>query len=351
MRRTISSVSPREVEMKKTTWASLASACICVVLGACGSQGQPAGGAPADGGSGAEAGISNEGGPVFQDGGTVHNGPDAGPPDGSIEQTVTFTMDTVTVPAGTEVFKCQDFANPFGRDADVVVYDGQMSVGSHHFFLFTQANKPSAPVADCPQGGLEIHPFPYLSQSPHMVQTYPQGMGSFIGAGTGFMMQVHFLNATQSPIQASVKITLSVAAPGIVTTHVGTIFMNQATMFIPQTPPSMPVASARTCNLPQAVNVISSWSHMHARATDFKASANGQVFYESKIWSEPPVFQHATPLAFPSGTPITWECDYYNDTGGPLVFGPSAVANVMCIYVGQYYPAPTSNPDIQCILN
>ncbi len=43
---------------------------------------------------------------------------------------------------------------------------------------------------------------------------------------------------------------------------------------------------------------------------------------------------------------ITWDCKYYNDTGATLTFGDSAKSNVMCIYMGQYYPAESNNPDV-----
>jgi hypothetical protein len=204
-------------------------------------------------------------------------------------------------------------------------------------------------VRACAFGGLEIHPFPYLSQSPHLVQSYPDGMGSFVSASTGFMMQTHFLNPGASPIQASARITMSVAKPGTITAHVGTIFMNQTFMAIPPTPKTNPIASSKSCALPQDVNLLSSWSHMHQWALGFQASANGQPFYHTSQWSEPPVFAHNPPLHFGSGTSVTWNCDYYNDTGTTLTFGESANKNVMCIYVGQYYPADPNNASIQCL--
>jgi hypothetical protein len=302
-------------------------------------------------GQGAEAST----GPVFRDAGAVYIGvgdAGAGPgavPDASIETTVTLTMDTVTVAPGAELFQCQTFANPFGKDVDIKIFDGQMSVGSHHFFLFELPNQQNTPVHACSAGGLEIHPFPYLSQSPHLVQSYPDGMGSFVPASTGFMMQTHYLNAGASPIQARAQITMSVAKPGTVTTHVGTVFMNQTFLAVPPTPKTSPMPSSKSCALPSDVNLLSSWSHMHRWAVGFKASANGSVFYQTNQWSEPPVFAHNPPIHLASGTSLTWTCDYYNDTGSILTFGESANKNVMCIYVGQYYPADPNNAYIQCL--
>ena len=47
-----------------------------------------------------------------------------------------------------------------------------------------------------------------------------------------------------------------------------------------------------------------------------------------------------------SSQSITWSCSYYNDTGATLTFGDSAISNVMCIYLGQYYPASPTQPDV-----
>jgi hypothetical protein len=337
-------------------WFVLLAAAMFIACGGSSSSGNPGSGAQG-GDSGSPAGDDssvsppNDGGPVFQDTGPVYIGQEGGVPDGEVDQTVTLTMEPITVPAGQEVYKCQDFANPFGKDVDIVEYEGQMSQGSHHFFVFPLAGLANGHVGDCPMQGLEIHPFPFLSQAPHTVLTYPPGMGSFISSLWGIRLNVHLVNPTASDVTASAQVTMYVGKSGAVTTHVGTIFMNQISIaLLGQAPPSAPVPFARTCGLPQDVNILSSWNHMHKRATDFKVSASGGApFYESTVWAEPPMFNHSPPLAFKSGTSITWECDYYNDTGGPLTFGESANKNIMCIYVGQYYPANPANPSIMCM--
>jgi hypothetical protein len=352
--------------MRKHAWLVLI---LGVVPGACSNSSEhgyaaPAGGGGGSGsssgegssGSGGSSGSSggslpSDAGPTYTDAAPIVIGADAAPSDADVQTVITLQTDTFTVPGGTEAFKCQQFGNPFGKDVDITTYDGQMSVGSHHFFLFTIPGTTTSPIQDCPFGGIEIHPFPYLSQSPHMIQTYPEGMGSFMPANLGYMMQVHFVNPNAQPVQASAKITLYVAKPGTVNQHVGTIFMNQTFMSVPPTPKATPVPSKGTCALPKDVNVLSSWSHMHKWGENFTASANGSTFYQTNVWSEPPVQAHNPPLFLSAGTNVTWECDYYNDTGSTLTFGETASSNVMCIYVGQYYPADPNNSSIQCILN
>jgi hypothetical protein len=322
------------------------------------------GGSSSGSGSGSTGGGSSSGGPASADGGptfvdaSAGNLYDAAPPsDADVGQTVTLTADAFTVAAGAEVYKCQVFANPFGRDVDLIYLDGNMSQGSHHFFLFkmdpsTLRTQPTA-LQDCLGGGLEFHPFPYLSQQPHWTVQYPQrDMGYPLSAQDALMINVHFLNAGSTPIQVSVNITIAAAKPGVVTTHIGTIFLNNALFSVPPTPASSPQAYAKTWTppsgaLPSTYTIFTSWSHMHRTAVDFQASANGAVFYDEKNWDSPQLYLHNPPMQMSGSTPLTWSCSYYNDTGSTLSFGDSAKTAVMCIYMGQYYPVvDPMNPDL-----
>jgi len=103
--------------------------------------------------------------------------------------------------------------------------------------------------------------------------------------------------------------------------------------------------------LPANYSLYSSWSHMHRWGLNFTASTNGETFYKETNWDSPPLFFHDPVIPMTSSQSITWTCTYYNDTGGTLIFGDSAVTNVMCIYVGQYFPANATTPDVVYPLN
>jgi hypothetical protein len=311
------------------------------------------------GAGGASAGTSFAGASTASGGSAVDSGSaprlyDAAlTPDADVAQTVTLKTDAFTVAPGDEVYKCETFANPFGQDTDIVWMDGTMSAGSHHFFVFnmdpaTEGNRAQpTPLEDCPKGGLEFHPFPYLSQQPHWIVNFPQpNMGYSLRGQNALMLNVHYLNSGSTPIQPGVSITIAIAKPGVVTTHVGNIQLNQIYFSVPVTPVSSPVPESSTWSVSKDVTVFTSWSHMHRTAIDFTASLNGTTFYDEKSWDSPPLYPHNPPIQMKAGDALTWSCSYYNDTGGTLTFGDSAVNNVMCIYFGQYYPADTTNPDI-----
>jgi hypothetical protein len=288
---------------------------------------------------------------------------DASAPDSELGTPITLTMDSFSVPANDEVYMCQQFGNPFGKDVDLVKMVGSMSAGSHHFFVFNMTpstnRNTTAPLAPCLDKGLEFHPFPYLSQQPQWTVQYGPGMGYPLVGQNGLMMNVHYLNTTAMPVTPKVTITIYPAKAGTVTTHVGTIFLNNSSIYVPAQTPETNLVAVSNSNTPisdESYTIFTHWSHMHQYSTDFQASTNGAVFYEEKQWSEPPLITAGTgtnqssllPKAMGAGASIKWTCMYYNPTSQPMTFGDSAMTNDMCIYLGQYYPAegtPSSNPN------
>jgi hypothetical protein len=301
----------------------------------------------------------------FSDAAANHNY-ETSVPDAELAQSVTLTVAPFVVAAGDEVYMCQQFSNPFGQDVDIIEVDGQMSEGSHHFFVFnmdpTTGRNTAAPFGPCLGAGLEFHPYIYLSQQPNWDVTYPEAdMGYPLVSQNGLMMNVHFLNATSEDMMAQATVTIHTAKPGVVTKPVGNLFLNNQAMSVAaNTPESNPVwiSSSTTPISTFDYQILQSWSHMHQYGLDFQAILGGPgtaPFYNETQWNEPPVTNHNPYIQVASGTPITWQCQYYNPTTSAMTFGDSALVNVMCIYFGMYYPAvPPSTlgyPDIVSAVN
>jgi hypothetical protein len=281
---------------------------------------------------------------AIEDAGTSYG--DAGSGDPDVAYTVTLVSDVFTVPAGKEVYKCQDFANPFhGQQVDIVKHASHMAAGSHHVLLFFKTGATDDAASDC--SGLEAYPFQYVAQSQDFSMSYPPGVGATIPTSIGFRMNMHYLNTGATAIEAQDQITMSVAKSGVVTQHAGTIFYQQVSIQVPAT--GQPYTATATCNLTQDVNLLSADSHMHQRATQFVATTPGQMLYQTTAWSDPTLAVYAPPIHLTSGTPLTWSCTYVNETGSPLTFGESAQTNVMCIYQGTFYPvADVTHPILNC---
>ena len=305
------------------------------------------GGTGSSGGSGGSTSSGSSGaGSSGGSGGSTSSSSGSNPDAGVSDQSVTLTMGPFTVPGGSEVYKCQNFANPFGgKDVDVKEYEEHMTEGSHHMFAFFAPGATDGALQDCTNGGFEYHPYPFGAQTPDATLTYPPTVGSHIPASMGFELNAHFVNASASAFQATLTVTLHLALPGAVTQYAGVVFMDNVGISIP--PGQTPVTSTRTVTMPQDMNIIESSSHMHQRATDFVATSGSQQLYTTQSWSGPMPAFYNPPLQLTKGSPVTWSCTYVNDTGQTLTFGESAQTNVMCIYTMQFYPiSDPSNPTI-----
>jgi hypothetical protein len=347
-------------------FSRLAVLLVAVVAVACGSGSSGSGGNPGSGSSGGGSSSGGSGGSGSSGGGSSSGGSGAGssggsggstsssssggsssggnPDAGVSDQSVTLTMGPFTVPGGSEVFKCQTFANPFGgKDVDVKEYEEHMTQGSHHMFVFFASGASDGAVGDCPNGGLQYGPYPFSAQTPDSTLTYPPTVGSHIPGSMGFMLNAHFLNAQATALQATLKVTFHLAVPGAVTQYAGVVFMNNLGITVP---PGQSTAT-KTVTMPQDMKVILSASHMHQQATNFVATSGSQTLYTTPSWSNPVPATYDPPLDLPSGSPVTWSCTYDNNTNQTLTFGESALTNVMCIYTMQFYPiSDPTNPTI-----
>lgn len=346
---------------------------ICLSLSACGGSSQDAaadgaGGASAStGGSVSAGGGADESGGVSASGGMA-NASGASSAGGAMgvggtttigvaSQQLTLQMDGFQVPPGGEYYKCQDFPNTFGGNIAIVESKSEMTVGSHHLFVFRLssggfyggtpnlgAGNTKGPLVDCPSGGTEFHPFVHGAQTPDADITYPDGLGQAFNSDETPRVMVHYLNTTGDPISASVTVTLKYVPATAVKNLAASLFLNAVGVKVP---PGTSTSSF-TYQVAQDLNLLSVNGHMHRRGTHFVGTAvlpdgTKKTLYTTDTWDEPTPATFRPAFVIPSGSSIQWACSYANDTGTTLRFGESASTNEMCILGGTYYPAPGGN--------
>jgi hypothetical protein len=249
--------------------------------------------------------------------------------------TATVATEAFDIPPGEEFYRCQDFANPFGRDVAILSSESFMTAGSHHMFVFQKPGARDGSLESC--SGLEFQPYIHLSQQSQQRITYPRDVGRLFEAAHGLRVQIHYLNASSQTVRAEIAVTIRASDPDAVPVHAAQIFINTFSINIP--PYSAGTANNR-CSVPKDINVFSATSHMHQRGKLFTARADdGQLLYETNEWAEPPPWTLSPPRKIKAGGAILIHCDYQNDTDAPLYFGESAATNEMCVFVGSYYPA------------
>ena len=314
-----------------------------------GVNGRPGGsassGAPSSGsavGTGTGAGVGSPDG-----GSSASSG--AGSPLANDPNTATLTMTSFTVGPGQEVFMCQDFTNPFGGvDAAIGRSESDMTPGSHHLHLFYGADSPPNMTAQVCANPFEFRSVLHIAGTPTLVTQYPTGMAAKLKGTLGLRLQVHYVNAGSTTVQASVKVKLTKVDPSTVKNWVAELYFNRTVLSVP---PGTGQTVTTTCTDPSTfgpIGLIGGGSHMHSRGVHFVATTNkGVSLIDTTQWDAPPPVTYDPPLTLNPGDSITWTCTYDNMTGSTLTFGDSALKNEMCIYVGRYYSSPTGD-DIEC---
>ena len=288
----------------------------------------PDGGSPADGGSAVDAGTLSHGGVTLSADG----------------MSATLRLDGFEMAPGSEVFKCQTFANPFGADVDIRKFESHMTNGSHHLLLFYEEGATNQPIEDC--SGLTFGPLPYGAQRPDTDVVFPDGVAARVGRTQGFKLQVHYLNPSAAVRRPAVELTLHKAVPGTITQQAGVFFFNNLNIIVA---PGQTRTVRKTCTLDRDMNMLYAVGHMHKRSTELVATVDGGVIYRTDDWAESPYVRFTPPPFFPRGTRITFACTFVNDTQNYLTFGESADNNEMCIFDGQYYPVPAGlSPMVEC---
>jgi hypothetical protein len=253
---------------------------------------------------------------------------------------VTLALDSFVVPGGGEVYKCQNFANPFGgRDAEVSEFESHMTTGSHHLILFYKPDvTQDGPLEDC--SGLEFEATPYLSQQPDDSLSFPAGVAALVPKGMGLRLQAHYLN-TGATVTAHVTVTLHEAAPGSVTDHAGVLFVNEPNIHIP---PEQTGVVSHQCHLPFDMKLTRVMSHMHRHGIKFESTIAGSTLFDTTQWREPKPASFSPARQVKGGDLLSFACTFANDMAQTLTFGESAATNEMCALVASFYPLPDASP-------
>jgi hypothetical protein len=257
--------------------------------------------------------------------------------------TVTLTMDSFNVPAGAEVYKCQNFVNPFsGVDTEVQEFESHMALGSHHVLLFyKQGVTADGPLETC--SGLEFAATPYGSQIPNDSLSFPPGVAALVPGSTGMRIQSHYLNTTGSDITAHVEITFHIAAPGTVQNQAGVLFVVDTDINVP---PQGKQVDSNDCTIPFDMNILRASSHMHQHGTDFVATVSGSTVFQTTAWDDPKPALFDPAMKLQQGDPLHYACSFTNNSTSPLTFGESALTDEMCIFTASFYPTPAGQATV-----
>jgi hypothetical protein len=262
-------------------------------------------------------------------------GADGGAPAPHAPFVATLVLEPFEMQPGEEIFKCQNFPNPFGSNVVVLSTESFMTAGSHHLFVFQRADHGPGELEDC--SGLEFGANLHLAQKSQQRTTYPPGIGRLFTSTEGLRLQVHYLNTSSRVIRPEVAVTVRADTLENVPVWASQIFINTFGIHVP---PRSSGEAQNSCGIPKDVQLISAASHMHKRGVYFTARGDrDQLLYETTEWAEPEPWTFDPPRTLRAGSKIEIRCEYENESDRTLTFGQSADTNEMCIFTGLYYPA------------
>ncbi len=261
------------------------------------------------------------------------------PADGEIQL---ISPPVLGVAPGTDVTYCHYIDYRFPEETDIVDYHGyQSALGAHHVLLYAVQNPQPAGTHECNEDDMFNARFLAVGGAEAPPAQLPTGVVFRVPAQKQLMIQTHWINATESPIDGQGAFTLKVTPPSA--------DVETAQLFsIADTDFSLPIGVGSTsveCEIQERLSFFSLGGHMHEWGTHVSitftpAGGAPEVIYDHGWVAEdqfnPPQNLYTTedPFVVRPGDRIRIDCEYMNDTGAPLPF-PSE----MCVFFSYAYPA------------
>ena len=191
----------------------------------------------------------------------------------------------------------------------------------------------------------------FPSQRSHQRITMPDGVGIPLIAPLVLVMQHHFLNLTDRPIEINAALNIKRVAPSSVDQVASLIFDDIKDLDVPANGQKV---ETRTCVLDRDVEFALVSTHTHERGDcatlNRYSSALGEVdpepFFVNKSWETPPILHFdRDQFVLPAGDGVHWAC-HFRDRSGDGAVNDGSAAGEMCVFAAVAYPAAPSKEEI-----
>lgn len=257
---------------------------------------------------------------------------------------------SVSIQPGQEAYYC--YYRTVTSAIEVGAFQSWMSSGSsHHFIVFeeTPAHADNS-VVSCVFGSGNWR---YAtSVSGQIIELkMPDGVGLSVASGQQFDLNMHFVNPGSTAVSPTLKLNIVFAQN--VTNHAAAMYSFNATINVPAGTAAAPGKQTvnGSCSAPAGSKffALTTHTHKHAVAADVNIVHGGQTtnIVHTTNWEAPDVGLWGPPnfLTIQAGDSITYSCSYANTTPSPVLVGETAASNEMCMAIGYYFPAGTT----QCL--
>lgn len=271
-------------------------------------------------------------------------GDDDGSPVDAADQPPTegFRIQTpqITIEAGQEVTYCYYTTIDIPRTMGVKRWSSVMTPGSHHLIMFFQEHGKADGTIDQDCGGVggslsNLPVWTYSAQTPTQEQVMPSGIGMQVNQGQKAYVQMHYFNASDAPIQASVTVDADAYAATESYTPAAAYVTYNTNIDIP--PGSTGMAQG-TCSVPAGARFFTLSTHAHKHATLTRVTDGTEMVFESTMWEHPGArLWSAAPFFSFASNQLTYRCEYNNTSNQTVREGDSAATDEMCMAVGYFF--------------
>ena len=249
------------------------------------------------------------------------------------------------------------YYEPLNNDQALFVnrVDMAMRPGSHHLILYDLSDDIPEILVPDPQVFRDIRDtngnyipstlmitshlnFVTGTQWPLMTYHYPPGVALRIPAGTGFDINVHYVNRSSQIIQGEIYANLHTVDSSQVEHVAERLFMNNLDINLP---PQTSTTLTKTFVVDERVQIFQLFSHAHEHMTDFRVfidggPRDGELVYIAYDWEHPPILELNPMLTLEKGQGLRLQATYNNDTNSTINFGFLSSDEMMILF-GAYY--------------
>lgn len=256
---------------------------------------------------------------------------------------LTLASPSFTLKPGEEMFKCWYTTLTNTSDIQAVRMHSTMSLGSHHFIVYTTKTplRPDGTFEDCGnnQGGPSLTNTPvwlYATQDPEAELDMPTGTALPLKAAQPLYFNMHYINATANDMTVQVKLDVDSAIGTYQKVGAYVTYNTQISI-----PPGGQQTVSGDCDVPAGAQFFTMSTHSHKRTTDAQATKAGQMLVHTTDWAHAAIGKWSAPgfLTFGPNEQLHYQCSYQNDSTNTITEGESAEKNEMCMAVGYYFPA------------
>lgn len=281
-------------------------------------------------------------------------------PDDVLIATYELSWGPVSVPASREGTQCIWLRLANETEIKVHRMHNLLSSSSHHLIVYKDdmdTTEQTTPVPCEPFTGAlnttgKIFPM-MITQKDDDELTLPPGVAYTLAPHQMIKIEMHYLNASDNPIDAKATVEFSAADPVKIRDEANILFIGTPDIALQ---PNLPgevhryFSPARAGLDLTAAKFFAITGHTHRLGLSVEVNTGElstgpftQVYAPERfVWSEPETTTHRPEFTLPDGGGFDFTCRYYNNTGALVEFGESASAE-MCFFWAYYYPSNGSH--------